>query len=459
MPASTTTLPTIVLIVLDAVRQDHLSCYGHERQTTPNIDRLAAEGVQFMQAYSSSCWTIPSHASLFTGLYPSQHRADFDTQTLHPQHITLASYLNQLGYHTACISCNSFIAGGFSNLNRGFDLTVDVEGGYRQGHDLLSRGLRFAQKRWRLWAQRDRGARRATQLALDWLSRQSNPGFLFINYMDCHLPYRLKSSECYRFVGPEDRQRADRVPMDPFAVMAGELAFSPDDISALERIYDGCLAYLDQQVAELVEGLKRMGLYDETIFIVTSDHGESFGEHGLFDHQYGLYENLVKVPLIIRFPQGRLAGYRSRHLIQHVDLFPLLASLLDASEAGQAAGLIPPLDVQREFVLAEYPVPNLRAFQRRFPQADTSRFDMPLRSILKGQNKLIIRRDGQRELYDLSQDPQESKNLAGHRPVLADQLQSLIFTMLGPWSQDGPQEPGAALDDEIRERLESLGYL
>jgi arylsulfatase A-like enzyme len=446
--------PNIVLIVLDSVRRDHLSCYGYSRQTTPHIDRLASEGVLFEHAYATSCWTIPAHASLFTGLYPSQHRADFDTRYLQEQHRTLAQELAAAGYSTACISCNSFVGGGFTNLNQGFDLTVDVEGGVWSGPGWAGRALRAAHKRWRRLRRRDRGADQATRLARRWLEQQQQPFFLFINYMDCHLPYRLRRPARYRFVASEERARVDALPLDPFAAMAGALTLSPQQVRDLQALYDGCLFYLDAQVGRLVVRLKQLGLYEETLFIVTSDHGESFGEHGLFDHQYGLFEHLVATPFIVRLPHGEERGWRNPALFQHVDLMP---ALLQVAGGGSVDRLLEP---GRQAVLTEYLVPNLRQFHRRFPDMDVAPFDSPQRAILRDGYKLIVRRDGATALYDLAQDQGETQDMAATRPALAQWLRDELAAQLGPWPEPASRETQPAAEtEELQERLKALGYL
>lgn len=450
--------PNIILIVLDSVRQDHLSCYGYPRKTTPNIDSLAVEGTLFENAYSASCWTIPSHASLFTGLYPSQHGVDLDHPFIHPEHQTLASYLKTEGYQTACISCNSFAAGGGTNLNRGFDLTIDVDGAFREGTGLINRGIRYAQKQWRAFTRHDRGAERATSLAEDWLGQQSGPFFLFINFMDCHLPYRLKRPERYQFIPPVERKRVDRIPLDPFAVMAGELALNSREVAGIRALYDGSLYYLDQQIGKLVERLKELGVYEQTILLITSDHGESFGEHGLFDHQYGLYEHQVRVPLIARFPNSSLAGCELTNPVQLVDLFPILERIISSSASPLNPAAYAFLeDPIRTAVISEYLVPNLNAIRRRFPNSDTTRYEAVLRAVSTQGYKLIIHQDGGRELYHLPTDPSEMENLAESKNEKVAELEELLFSELGPWPgmQDGM---AMALDEELKDRLKALGY-
>lgn len=457
-------LPNVVLIVLDSVRRDHLSCYGYGRPTTPNIDGLAREGVLFARAYSTSCWTIPSHASLFTGLYPSQHRADFDTKWLESDRPTLAERLGRRGYDTACITANGYVSHN-TNLDEGFGLTVDV-GRLRGGpRGFWPRAVRSLHRRWRNWRAADRGTRRATELACRWLRERdtSRPFFLFMNFMDCHLPYWLRGPARYRFVQDEDRGRVDAVPQDPFACMAGALSLSPRDVADLERLYDGALCYMDAHVGRIDRALGDSGLRERTVFIVTSDHGESFGEHGLFDHQYGLYENLISVPLVVRGLPGVEPGTERSALFQHVDLH---ATLMDLAGAGSShashttAGAYSALNGEsREWVFAEYLVPTLRAIHRRFPRADVTHLDVALRCVHDGSHKLILRADGRAQLYDLKVDPAERNNLVDVSPGRVEELATELRGRLGDWPATAQAHRGDDGLGELRDRLEELGYL
>lgn len=451
--------PNVVLVVLDSVRQDHLSCYGYGRATTPNIDRIAEDGIRYTRASATSCWTLPSHASLFTGLYPSQHRADLDTRRLDPRHETLACRLRDLGYRTASVSCNSFIS---EHLAGGFEVNVDVEAHRGGSRPFPRRLVRAVHRRWRSLTRRDRGAGRATKLALGLMKEWADePFFLFMNYMDCHSPYRLRSRERYRFVPVGERDRVDAVANDPFAAMAGRLALSGQDLEDLKSLYDGCLAYLDRQVGLLDMGLEGLGLSDRTMLIVTSDHGESFGEHGLLDHQFGLYEHLLSVPLVVRLP-GERRGPRTDHRIaQHVDLIPSILEVVENARPGSngvsAHSLLD--EPIRDAAFAEYLVPNLRQFQRRFPEIDASRFDRAMRAIRTDRYKLISQRGGGSELYDLLSDPGELEDLSADRPQLVAQLQDRLGQALGHWPGSGAVDPEREAQKEFRERLEQLGYL
>ena len=451
--------PNVILIVLDSVRADHLSCYGHARPTTPNIDELARGGIVYDRAYAASCWTLPSHASLFTGLYPSRHRTDLDTQALTEGIDTCASFLSQRGYRTASFSCNAFV-GDHTDLARGFDVTIDVEGLAGGGPTLAGRAIRAAHRFVRRTFRKDRGAARTWSLTRRWLGQQGDqPFFLFLNFMDCHLPYRLRARDLLHFVEPSRRSEVARIPMDPFGAMAGKHRYTEQEVEDLRTQYDGALRYLDRYVGMIDAKLGEAGLRDDTLVIVTADHGESFGEHGLFDHQYGLYEPLVRVPLVARGP-GLDAGRREDGLVQLVDIFPSIARLLGHEEpvGDPWASSTMFESPDRDFAAAEYLVPNVNAIQRRFPGTDTSRFESAIRSIRDDRYKCIVRRDGRTELYDLEDDPGELHNVYEREPERAAALTRTLEERLGPWPADveGGGEGGL---DPLRERLEQLGYL
>ena len=454
--------PNVVLIVLDSVRRDHLSCYGYERDTTPHIDRIASQGVRFTRATVASCWTIPSHASLFTGLYPSEHGVDLDTAYGDSDYQTLASILGDSGYVTGSISCNGFITEN-TNLTTGFQQSLDVLRLRGSGSGIGAKLVRGLHRRWRRLTTRDRGGRRATRLARKWLRDRLNddqPFFLFMNFMDCHLPYRLRGGSRHRFLAPSERKRADAVPQDPFAVMAQELDFAPQDLQDLQALYDGCLHFLDGQVRGLDEALHELRMADNTLFVVTSDHGESFGEHGLLDHQYGLYESLLAVPLVLRLPDGEGAGTVRDDLIQHVDVLPTVADVVGINGTPAVASGVSALSgAGRDVAFAEYLVPNVKAIRRRFPEADVSRFDVALRWISTDSHKLIARRDGTTELFDLVSDPTEERNIAVAQPALVAELARSMTANLGDWPE--ARRDGGPVDDmdDMRERLRALGYI
>jgi arylsulfatase A-like enzyme len=278
--------------------------------------------------------------------------------------------------------------------------------------------------------------------------------------MDCHLPYKLQSPERHRFVDEDRKAEVESVPQEPFAVMAGRETLSAQDLEDLRALYDGCLSYLDKHVARLDRRLRELGLAQNTLLAITSDHGESFGEHGLLDHQYGLYENLLSVPLVIRMPDEGEVGEDER-LVQLVDLVPTFLELAGgAPESDEMQQAVPFLGApRRPVVMAEYLVPNVRAIRRRFPDADVERFDVALRSISTGTEKLIWGSDGRTELYDLEADPGETKSMATVRPDVVRRLRATFEERLGDWPVKEAVPGPKPVDAAVKARLEDLGYL
>lgn len=309
----------LILIVMDTTRQDHLSCYGYNRQTTPNLEALSRESLLYTNAYSPSSWTLPSHASIMTGLYPSQHGAHFNVESssepavnkLHDNFITLAEVLSEHGYISAGVVGATFchrifgIAQGFDYYNDDFQ-TVDHD----LGHYIVFRitSKIFALKNY--FARRGfNGVRKAAELnkiIFPWLeTNYARPLFLFINYFDAHWPYSPPAPYNTLFEGKSDgliiKNHGNEWKLFG-AVIKGGHRLKEEEKAHLLSQYDGEIAYLDYHIGRLLEKLKVLGIYDESIIIITADHGESFGEHNLMDHGRALYEELLKIPLIIKYP-------------------------------------------------------------------------------------------------------------------------------------------------------------
>jgi len=276
--------PNILLIVMDAARADHFSCYGYGRETTPNIDRVAAAGLCFTQAVSTSSWTLPSHVSLFTGLLPCEHKTHAQHTWLIDRIPTLAELLKYRGYRTAGFSNNPWVD-ATKNIARGFDIFEAI---WADTSVVTSEKLHNTEH--------------TNELVRRFLeeSDSKTPFFIFINYMDVHTPY--DPPEPYRSLFLSKDQsvsaRIDSANRDPKLVNNGLLKLSDQDYQNLRDIYDGALVYLDSKIEELLDYLRGQGLYDNTLVIITSDHGEVFGEYELFTHGALLYRPLVQIHLL-----------------------------------------------------------------------------------------------------------------------------------------------------------------
>ena len=302
--------PSVLFVMLDAVRADHLGCYGYQRQTSPTMDRLARRGVLFEMAIAPSSWSLPTTASLLTGTYPHTHHVDRMGHELPDEALTLAEVFRQQGYRSAAFSGDRFMFSRMTNMGQGFDLFGDY---FLNLTDTLSqeklvqvingrlRALGLVEDTW----GRPR-AEEINQAALRWLDRTRGdaPFFLAVKYYDAHDPYVPPQPWRHRF--------SDK------PAPGGKLGewwrhvphLTPEQLQDEMDAYDGGIAYADHALGELLASLERRGLLENTLVVLTADHGEMFGEHGLVGHTNALWLPVIRVPLIFWWP-GRLpAGAR-----------------------------------------------------------------------------------------------------------------------------------------------------
>jgi len=394
-------LPNIILISIDTCRRDHLSCYGYPRQTTPNIDQVAAQGVLFENTVSPVPITLPAHSTMMTGTIPPYHgvRNNIGYQ-LTPSSQTLAETLSTEGYSTAAI-VSAFVLDSKFGMAQGFESYDD----------------RFVDVRHAFWGD-ERIGEETSGLALEWLNEhQSEKFFLFLHYYDPHDDYEA----------PE-----------PFAT---EYADTP---------YAGEIAYTDHCIGQVIEKIKALGLYESSLIIITGDHGEMLGEHGELTHTYFVYESAVKVPLIFKLP-GQTKSLRVPHCVGLVDILPTICGILGIDKPDRVQGRDlsphfrgkPPFDTERS-LYSESIVPTRYG-------ANT------LMALTTDRYKYIgsIRP----ELYDIVQDPNEQNNLfeqqAERGAAFEHQLQQVLEQTLA--KDDAANQMGLTAQD--LHRLESLGYV
>ncbi len=458
--------PNVIILVLDTVRADHLSLYGYHRPTSPNLQRLAPEFLVCRKAISSAPWTVPSHASLFTGLYSNAHGARSflpqnigkgswsNVYTLDTNWPTLAGTLGEHGYLTAGLVSNPYLS-PHSGLHRGFQqYRFQTNGNY-----LLPLRCQWLMKslfedRWR--AVFDKPQQSAWQLNRRinrWLDIHGDrPFFLFANYMDAHLPHHAPPPFCNAFPG----RLADFSFDIPFEekIMARRRPVNEAEEAHLHALYDGSIRYLDHQLGLLLEGLRRRGLYEESLIVLLSDHGEYFGEHALLEHSKDVYEPAMAVPLMIRFPGGEPRGEVTAraHL---VDVLPTVLSVLGLEVPGWAAGAdLRRLDQERR-LLGENYYARVKDLRRSYGH----RFRRVRQAVYQGPWKYIHSSDGGSELYDLEADPMETTNLATSRPEVVESLRLWLEQQLAATPDVGGGSLPLEVDEETRERLKALGYI
>jgi len=463
--------PSVMLVMIDATRTDRLSCYGYDRPTTPNIDKIASEGVLYEQAFAPDVWTLPVMSSVFTGLVPHDHGVTFQRPRLASHHVTLAGLLAEQGYVTWGASAVPWI-GRATGLDRGFSEFWEA---YRllKGRapskvaELINR---FYAKY--IFQRYGRGARRITQAVIRRLqAKQSNhahsPFFMFVHYMEPHYPHNPPKP--YDALFFEDRQllaRAKKINHHPLDFFAGKIVLNEEDFELLNNLYDAEITYMDAQLGQLYRALEELGLLDTTAIVLFADHGENIGDHGLLDHHFCLYDSLIHVPLIVRYPPQFARGERIEELITTTDIFRTILELAGLGD-DQIPGNTRSLRVEdvraspRDYITAETTGEFLRAIEKRKPVRDLSHYDRKLRAVRTSRYKYIEGSDGSMELYDLRSDPDEQCNLANERPNDLARLQRILrreFQMRVE-SQDS-EKSGSIIDDSIVvERLRSLGYI
>ena len=433
-----------MVISLDTTRRDHLSAYGYRRPTTPEIDALARDGLRFSRATAVSNWTLPTHASILSGLYPTSHRAHYvgrdapyvehvePAARISPEAPSLAEMLQRGGYRTGAILANWWWLGRPYGLDRGFEHYDHAEG------------------------HRPTQYRRAAEIsdaAIEWLeAADDRPFFLLLNYMDPHIPYLPPPPWDTRFAAKADSIAIS--PVLPFRVQARTVALrtpiEPRIKARFLELYDGEIAYMDAQIGRVIAWLRGAGLYDRTLVIVTGDHGEAFGEHYSAGHGIAVHEAELAVPMIVKLPASRRRGVLE-HRVQHVDLMPTVLEVLGLGvpEGVQGRSMLQPS--QRDLVAVQY-VREKTAQMR--PAYDRVQW-----ALYRGDLKYIEYSDGEHELYDLSGDPQELDDLSSRRPEEVGRLRDALADWRGQVEPlvSAPSSPPAP-DSETLERLRVLGY-
>ena len=428
--------PNILWIVMDTARADALSCYGYGRQTTPYLDAIASEGTVYERAFAASSWTLPSHASMFTGLLPARHGCTSERPYLPETFATVAELLSENGYRTCGYSANSYVSGSH-NLARGFQRFELRHYGRSARSSLLLGRYKSALR------MSDYGAREINQAAMRCVGesvRRRQPFFVFINYMEVHAPYG--STPRYGHWIPDTRRlrKALATSQDCYAVAAGALTLTDDEFALLRALYDGDMTYLDCRIRDLVEHVRRLGVLDDTVLIVTSDHGDEFGEHSLLGHGFfGLQNSVIQIPLVIRYPKRFSQGARRKHIVETVDIFPTILDVAEIDWTGksrlQGLSLLqePAANTSRAAVAESYlPFDRAKETIQRFPRWRGIHLIRRLKSVQTEDFKYLWASEGQEELYDLRKDPRETNNLIGELPHKVAELRALLTRRVGP---------------------------
>lgn len=428
--------PDVILVSIDTLRADRTSLYGHDRDTTPTLDRLAEESVVFERAYHAGGGTLPSHMTMLTSLHPRTHWVTPSTgRFLPPERETLAEVLHGAGWDTAAFVDGGWMAAKFG-FDQGFDVYEDVRGGGFE--DILPR-------------------------ALDWLEdRDGRPSFLFLHTYDVHseterLPYECPDDGHWRYLeegstpGDFDGCRDGRCASELLAhvdarLAAGETspkeAFDRDEIRWMQDLYDGCVHWADARLGAFFDRLRETDRFDSALVVVTSDHGEEFLDHGRLLHHQNGFEETARVPLLVKLPGGAHGGRRVTALASLVDLLPTILDVvgLPSPEVAQGSSL-------RPLFTSDQPV----------------RTDLHIFSVLRETRYKYFAETG--DVYDLAQDPGETRPLSDLDPALEQRLATRLWALVNrdialQEALDQGLDPSRTdLTPEERRELEALGYL
>jgi arylsulfatase A-like enzyme len=479
--------PNVLWVVWDTVRADRMSLHGHARPTTPRLDAWAAGARVFDDAVSPAGYTMPSHASMFTGLLPGEHCAHNGQPRLEDRFTTLAELLRDAGYRTFLFSANPHVsAQPARNLAQGFERT-EHPWSPRWGDEALrlvqaklpaeDRSSELAER----LAAAERGDRSLTpwnikaagalaqRAVLEWLASgdAQRPWFVFLNYMEAHRPLIPPRSYRELMMSEKDVGRSyeiDRSWLPLWEYTFGLREYTEAELELTRATYDAALRELDDLFAELLDALAERGFLRDTVVVLTSDHGEHLGEHHMLDHQYSLHQVLLRVPLLIHYP-GRIEPGRDTRPVSTRDLFPTLLELAGVeAPAGAPAGtsLLAPREARSR--LAEDPASSTVGIAQvlaAHPGWDPSPFRRRLRALLEDGHKYLWSSNGSHALYDLRSDPLEQRNLIGEAPERAQRLDAALAARHAALARCEPDTGASppALSEEERRLLEGLGYV
>ncbi|MFV1979645.1 MAG: sulfatase [Rhodothermia bacterium] len=426
--------PNIVLYVIDTLRADHLGCYGYSKNTSPFIDAFAKEATLFKNPNAQSAWTKPSIASILTGLYPPVHGANSVSDVLSDKISTLAEVLRAADYTTAGFVTNSVLSPDY-----GFDQGFEHFKYLREKEDREFHVL----------------SDEVNESVFSWLDHRpkEEPFSLFIHSMDPHAPYTPREPHRTEFAGHVREKTVGLLP-NVNGLTWEDRAPGEKTAEELTALYDGEIAFNDATFGALLEKLRSSELLESSIVILVSDHGEEFGDHGRWQHGFTLFQEMLRVPLIIQFPDSRWAGRVVDDVVGQVDSVPTVLEF---------AGLEPPSEVQgRSLVRLARSAKSLNGSAPSFSFILKQRW-RDVAAVTAGSSKLLWYRiyDKPRPriaLYDLSRDPKETVNIAARQPVLAGHLLTLLRSADISWTQI-VSAGKTTMDQEMEERLRALGHI
>ncbi len=436
----------IILISIDTLRADHLGCYGYGRNTSPNIDELASDSAVFLNTYSLSPWTLSSHVSMMTSLIEAHHQVSREFEKISPSLVTLADTLRKSGVY-----CSAVTGGGYVSYLYGFSK------GFNQ------------------YIQHNEGIRRNSQAtwtfkrASNWIDKNKDKNFfLFLHTYQPHTPYSCPQPYNSMFLDKDAKWQY----IDYLLHLGGaEGIFNPHSEKEMKNIidlYDGEIRFTDEELIKpLLQKLKELGIYRKTMLVFTGDHGEEFYDHSGWFHGHSLYNEILKVPLIIKFPKNKFAGRRIENVVRLTDIMPTILNEIDFETDGlklDGKSLMPVIKgkEKKERVFVAYKADNV--FNSHIPEKyaiNSGRYKLVLNKKMTDKDVSFFTTAppfrGELELYDLYADPLEKNNAAEKMPAVVSQMleeMELIYA-----KAEKREVYKVKIEGEVRKRLRSLGYI
>jgi arylsulfatase A-like enzyme len=466
LPPAREGAPDVVLVVLDTVRAQNLTSYGSARDTSANFDALAREGALFADATSPSTWSLPSHASLFTGRYPSSHGAHGQPSFLDDRYPTLAQVLAARGYETFCFTANPWISDGLG-LTRGF---AEQDASWKQKRGLGSLSGQLLERLG--LGEDDKGGDVVAESFAAWRGARApdaRPSFVFVNFLEAHFPYHVLPRPFRDRYTDQPPGQLRRISL----ALLGQQFGGPDvDVAAAgpvaRDLYDGGIAYTDALLRRVTDALREAGTLDRTVLVVLADHGEILGEHGdFFGHGPSLYQHAIGVPLFVRFPPRVAAGMRVEAPVSTLGVYATILDLagIEAPPTLQVGSLLSPVPdggaggpILSEMIAVSGPG------SRRDRDDPQMRASDSLRAYRSGSWKIVETSSGGAFLFDLASDPGETRDLSAERPVELARLRAELEAArkrldLPRIAEVGKTAAAPELDLATQQRLRELGYV
>ncbi|MFW6132150.1 MAG: sulfatase-like hydrolase/transferase [Candidatus Aminicenantaceae bacterium] len=436
----------VILVSIDTLRADHLSCYGYQRKTTPHIDSLAADSALFLNTYATSPWTLPSHVSMLTSLFEINHQINQMDEKMDASFTTLADILREENFF-----CSAFTGGGFISSAYGFSNGFD-------SYSQITKGI-----------YKKNSAETIGESVVNWIDLNDDKNFfLFVHTYQTHNPYTCPEPYNSMFLSNDSKWHEINILKHLGGKKGIFKPLSEEERRNIIDLYDAEIRYTDETLIHpMLKKLKELNLYDQTMIIITSDHGEEFYDHHGWEHGHSLYDELLKVPLIIKFPNSRFSGKKVNSMVRLVDIMPTILQELKIEPSQMKWDGLSLFSVlkgkendHRTFIAEK----GNNAIKSHIPQQ---------LSMNSGKNKLILNKKFTDqylefftvkpplkktiELYNLSHDPLETKNIADQKSEIANQIIRQINEMIHKTKKRKLTKP--ELNKKIENQLRDLGYI